>query len=196
MGMFDDVLENVGKPYTGGQGKGFEYGTHEVVIGTVLPTEKKTKANDKSEVIEVTVFDEADNEKTATCTLYFHTEGGAKMSVTKVLGLLVHKVDESKKDSVRALGKKLFGAIDDPTKARDVAAQLMAEKLVGEKGFLFVDPQGKYKTSSYGDLWHYPYEDPNGDDRTDKIADAAAAVGGEDITGTKEAESIPDFDDL
>lgn len=195
MGMFDDVLDKVGEPFTGGGGKGFEYGIHEVIIGTVNPTEKKTKANDKSEVIEVEVFDEKDNERTAKATLYFHTEGGAKMSVTKVLGLLVHKVDESKKDSVRALGKKLFGSIDDPTQARDVAAKLMTEKLVGEKAFLFVDPQGKYKTSSYGDLWHYPYEDPNADDRAEK-AEKAASVGGEDITNTEEAESIPDFDEL
>ena len=196
MGMFDDVLDKVGEPYSGGAGKGFEYGTHEVIIGEVNPTEKKTKANDHSEVIEVTVFDEKDNDKTALCTLYFHTEGGAKMSVTKVLGLLVHKVSEDKKDSVRALGKKLFGSIDDPTKARDVAAKLMTEKLVGEKGFLFVDPQGKYKTSSYGDLWHYAYEDPNADDRAEAAEKVAEATGGENITGTEEAESIPDFDDL
>jgi hypothetical protein len=194
MGMFDDVLEKVGEPYSGASGKGFEYGTHKVRIGTVTPTQKKTKANDASEVIEVEVFDPADNDRTAKATLYFHTEGGAKMSVTKVLGLLVHKVDESKKDSVRALGKKLFGAIDNPTDARDAAAKLMQEKLVGEEAFLFVDPQGKYKTSSYGDLWHYEYEDPNADERTDREADAA--IEGEDITGTKEAESIPDFDDL
>lgn len=186
MGMFDDVLENVGEPFNAS--KGFEHGTHEVVIGTVTATEKKTKANDKSAVIEVEVFDENDNDKTATCTLYFHTEGGAKMSVAKVLGLMVHKVSEDKKDKVRELGKKLFGSIDDPVQARDVAAKLMQEKLIGAKAFLVAEPQGKYKTTSYGDIWHYPAEPQTQPTEEAKIE-------GEDITGTKEAENIPDFDD-
>lgn len=180
MGLFDDVLDNVGEEYKGG-GKGFTYGTHEVIIGEIKAMQKKTRANDDSAVIEVTVFDEADNDKTAVCTLYFHTEGGAKMSITKVLGILVHNNPEDKKETIRNLGKKLFGSIDDPIQARDIAAKLMTEKMVGKKAFLFVDPQGKYKTSSYGDLWHYAYEDPNADDRADlseaqKVADA---VGGE-----------------
>lgn len=189
MSMFDEVIENVGQPYQGGS-KGFEYGTHEVIIGEVKALEKKVKSNDKAEVIEVVVFDEKDNERKATCTLYFHTEGGAKMAVTKVLGLMVHKVSEDKKDAVRELGKQLFGGIDDPVKARDVAAKLMNDKLIGAKAFLFVDPQGKYKTSSYGDIWHYPYEDPDADVLTD------APLDGEDITGTKEAKDVPDFGDL
>lgn len=164
MGMFDDVLDKVGEPYTGGSNKGFEYGTHEVIIGDITP---KKDSKDR-EIIEVTVFDEKDNDKTATCTLWFHNDGGAKMSITKVLGLLVHKTGEEKKDAVRTLGKKLFASIDDITQARDVAAKLMTEKLVGEKAFVFVDPSGKYKTSSYGDLWHYEYVDPNADDRAEK----------------------------
>ena len=188
MGMFDDVLNKVGEPYTGGSGKGFEYGTHEVIIGEINPV----KDSKDREVIKVTVFNEKDNDQTAEATLWFHNEGGAKMSVTKVLGLLVHKTSEDKKDAVRALGKKLFGSIDDITQARDVAAKLMTEKLVGEKAFLFVDPSGKYKTSSYGDLWHYAYEDP---DRDDKL-EAAEKLNGEDITNTEEAENIPDFEDL
>lgn len=186
MGMFDDVLENVGEPFKGG--KGFEYGTHEVVIGTINPTKKKTKANDAAEVIEVEVFDEADQEKTATCTLYFHTEGGAKMSVAKVLGIMVHNVGEEKKDAVRELGKKLFASIDDPTKARDVAAKLMTDKLVGKKAYLVAEPNGKYKTTSYGDLWHYPAVPQN--EPADDAQKAAKDVGGSVVD---DDEPTPDF---
>lgn len=196
MGMFDDVLEKVGEPYSGASSKGFEYGTHKVRIGAVTPTEKKTRADENSKVIEVQVFDPEDNERTATCTLYFHTEGGAKMSVTKVLGLLVHKVSDDKKDSVRALGKKLFGNLDSTSEARDIAAKLMQEKLVGEEGFLFADPQGKYSTTSYGDLWHYPYEDPDYDDKMEARAKTAEKIGGEDITDSIDPEDMPDFKDL
>lgn len=178
MGLFDDVLDNVGEPYKGG-GKGFEWGTHEVVIGTAAPAQKKTQNNPDAAVIEVEVFDPADNDRTAKTTLYFHTEGGAKMSVTKILGILVHNAGEDKKETIRQLGKKLFGTIDDPTKARDVAAKLMSEKMVGKKAYLVAEPQGKYSTTSYGDLWHYEAE-PQGEkpakSEAQKVADA---VGGE-----------------
>lgn len=188
-GLFDDVLNNVGEPYKGG--KGFEYGTHEVIIGEAKATEKKTKANDKSPVIEVVVFDETDNDKKATCTLYFHTEGGAKMSVTKVLGLMVHKVTDDKKDAVRSLGKRLFGNISDPTEARDVAAKLINDKLIGAKAYLVAEPQGKYPTTSYGDIWHYPAE-PQTDPPMDEPV--AAKVDVSQAPGVK-PEDVPDFDE-
>lgn len=198
MGMFDEVLNNVGEPYKGG-GKGFEYGTHEVIIGTIEPQQKKTKNNPNAEVIVVTVYDPADEDRTAEATLYFHTEGGARMSITKILGIMVHNVGEDKKDKVRELGKKLFGSITDPTEARNIAAKLMMDKFMGGsskpgyKAFLFVDPQGKYKTSSYGDVWHYAYEDPNADDRADKISDIQDDIkNGEPVP----SEDIPNFDDL
>lgn len=194
MGMFDEVLENVGEPYKGG-GKGFEYGTHKVKILLAEPQQKKTRNDPNAEVIVVSVCDPADQDKIAEATLYFHTEGGARMSVTKVLGLLVHKVGEEKKDSVRALGKKLFDQIDDPTKARDIAAKLINEKLIDQEGFLFVDPQGKYNTSSYGDLWHYAYEDPNADGRAEAVAAEDPLAGATPVTGD-EAKDIPNFDDL
>lgn len=201
MGMFDEVLANVGEPYKGG-GKGFEYGTHEVIIGMIEPQQKKTKNNPEAEVIVVTVYDPADEDRTAEATLYFHTEGGAKMSLTKILGIMVHNVGEEKKDKVRELGKKLFANIDDPTKARDVAAQLMmdkftgtADKPAGYNAFLFADPQGKYKTTNYGDIWHYDYEDPDADDKADA---AAASDIHEDIKNGEpvSTEDIPNFDDL
>lgn len=191
MGMFDEVLENVGEPFKGG--KGFERGTHEVLIMLAEAKEKDTKNTKDAAVIEVTVADEQDQDKTATCTLWFHTEGAAKMSVTKVLGLIVHKVSEEKKDAVRKLGKKLFGGIDDPKKARDVAAKLINDKLIGAKGFLVAEPSGKYKTTSYGDLWHYPAEPRELDEDTD----ATLPLDGEDIT-EEAKDDIPSFneDDL
>lgn len=154
MGLFDEVLDNVGAEYKGG--KGFEYGTHEVVIGEVTATSRDTKNTKGAAVIEVIVFDEVDNDKQATATLWFHTEGAAKMSVTKVLGLLVHKVGDEKKEVVRETGKKLFSSIDDITKARDIAAKLMNDKLIGQKGYGVAEPNGDYKTTSFVDLWHYP----------------------------------------
>ncbi len=173
MGLFDDVLDKVGEPFGGG--KGFEYGTHEVIIGEVTSKAKKTQKHDAAEVIEVLVFNEEDNDKQATCTLWFHTEGAAKMSVAKVLGLLVHSVGEEKKDAVRDLGRKLFGAITDPVKARDVAFKLMQEKLIGKKAYLVAEPQGKYTTTSYGDLWHYAAEPQSARNNAEAVA---KAVGG------------------
>ena len=190
MGMFDDVLDNVGKPYQGG--KGFEWGTHEVLIMLAESKQKKTKNDPDADVIEVTVTDVENEEKSAICTLYFHTEGGAKMSVTKVLGIMVHNVGEEKKDKVRELGKKLFASVDDPSKARDVALKLIQDKMIGKKAYLVAEPTGKYKTTSYGDIWHYEAK-PEGGAPEESVADK---VRGEDITGTKEAEDIPDFDDL
>lgn len=190
MGLFDDVLEGVGKPYEGG-GKGFEYGTHKVTIGVVEPTQKKTKNDPAAEVIEVEVYDPADDTRTGKATLYFHTEGGAKMSVTKVLGLLVHKVPEEKKEQVRTLGKKLFGDITDITKARDVAVKLMSEKLIGAEAFFVAEPQGKYKTTNYGDIWHYEAEPQNDNVHAeDPLAGATPAT--EEIAN----DEIPGFDDL
>lgn len=185
MGLFDEVLDNVGEPYSGG-GKGFEYGTHEVLIGTVEAKSKDTKKAEDCAIIEVVVFDEEDQDRTATCTLWFHTEGAAKMSVTKVLGMIVHNVGKEKKDAVRELGKKLFGSIEDPVKACDIAAKLMNDKLLTKKAFLVAEPQGKYATTSYGDLWHYAAEPQT---------KPFVVVGGEDITGTEEADKLPDFDD-
>lgn len=186
MGLFSEVLENVGKPYKGG--KGFEYGTHEVIIGEASTIQKKTKNDPDADVIEIVVFDGEDNDKTATCTLYFHTEGGAKMSVAKVLGIMVHNVGEEKKDKVRELGKKLFASVNDPSKARDIALKLINDKMISKKAYLVAEPRNGYKTTSYGDLWHYPAE-PQSD------APLNAKNVGEDITNTKEAEDIPDFED-
>lgn len=188
-GLFDDILDNVGEPFTGGR-KGFEYGTHEVLIMGAEAKQKKTRANDAAEIIEVEVSDETDNPRSALCTLYFHTPGGAKMSVAKVLGILVHNVSEDKKDTVRELGKKLFGSFkdteEDRIKSRDIATKLINDKLIGKEAYLVAEPQGKYSTTSYGDLWHYPAE-PQGA-KPEKAADL-----GEDITDTEEAKAADEI---
>lgn len=181
MGLFDDVLDKVGQPYSGG--KGFEYGTHKVLIGEATA---KKDAKDRV-LIEVVVFDKADNDKKATCTLWFHTDGAAKMSVTKVLGMLVHKVPEEKKDAVRELGKKLFGSVDDTTTARDIAAKLINDKLINEEAYLVAEPRGKYPTTSYGDLWHYAAEPQN-------PPTTVAVTGGEEVTDAFPEDSMPKFD--
>lgn len=183
-GIFDDILANVGEPYTGG--KGFEYGTHEVIIGTAEAKSKDTQKAKNCAIIEVVVFDETDNDKKANCTLWFHTEGAARMSVKKVLGIMVHNVGEEKKDRVRELGKQLFGGISDLTKSRDIAVKLINEKLLTKKAYLVAEPQNGYNTTSYGDLWHYPAEPQS---KKQEI------LGGEDVT-EEVAGDLPDFGDL
>lgn len=187
MGMFDDVIDNVGEPFKGG--KGFEYGTHEVLIMLAEPQQKKTKANPEAEIILVSVADPEDTNIIGYATLYFHTEGGAKMAVAKVLGLIVHNVGEDKKDTVRELGKKLFASIDDPTKARDVAVKLINDKLIGKKAYLVAEPQGNYKTTSYGDLWHYPAEPQNAKASNDAQA-VAEEMGGEVVEDLELPEDL------
>ena len=93
---------------------------------------------------------------------------------------MVHNVGEEKKDAVRELGEKLFGDISDPTKARDIALKLMNDKMLGKKAYLVSEPRNGYKTSSYGDLWHYAAE---------------SKVGGEDVT-EELADEVPEFGDL
>lgn len=188
MGMFDEVLENVGEPYKGG--KGFEYGTHEVLIILAEAKSKDTKKAKDCAVIEVTVAGKEDESREATSTLWFHTEGAAKMSVTKVLGLLVHKVSEDKKEAVRTLGKKLFGGIDNPKQARNVAAKLINDKLIGAEAYAVAEPNGDYKTTQYVDIWHYPAEPRDADDR----ADAQLPLDGEDVTEELK-DDLPKFDE-
>lgn len=192
MGMFDEVLDNVGEPFGGG--KGFEYGTHTVVIGLAEAGQKKLKSGQDAEIINVDVWDKNDENKIAHCTLYFHTEGGAKMSVAKVLGILVHNAGEEKKDTVRELGKKLFGSFgnsdEDRIKSRDVAVKLLNEKMIGKEAYLVAEPTGSYKTTSYGDLWHYPAE-PQGEPQNE-AQQAAKDLGGSVVEDTE----LPDDLDL
>lgn len=178
MGFLSEVLNNVGKEYGG---KGFTAGTHKVIIGTAEAT---TDSKDR-DIIKVTVFDKDDEELSAEATLWFHTEGGAKMGVSKVLGILVHNQQtEEKKQAVSALGKKLFGTIDTPKKSQEVAVKLLNEKLTGKEAFLVVEVRGDYTTSRYGDLWHYEAKAKT-DDKPKVDTSQAPGV---------EASDLPDFD--
>ena len=149
--LFDDILNNLDKERNN-SGQGFERGTHTVAIGLA---ESKTDAKGR-DMIKITVLDPNDNEKTAEATLWFHSEGGAKMSVDKVLRLLIHNVDEDKKPKVKELGEKLFASINDTKKARDIALNLINEKLIGKEAYAVADPQGNYSTTKYVDIWYYP----------------------------------------
>lgn len=173
--LFDDILNNLDKDRSSA-GQGFERGTHEVVIGLA---EAKTDAKGR-DIIKVTVMDKDDNDKTAEATLWFHSEGGVKMSVDKVLRLIIHNVSEDKKPKVRELGEKIFGSMTDFTKAREAALQLINEKLIGKEGYLVINPSGNYSTSRYGDLWYYPAEPQK--------SEAATKLGGEDVS----VDDLPD----
>jgi hypothetical protein len=54
------------------------------------------------------------------------------------------------------------------------------------------EPQGKYKTTSYGDLWHYPAEPQS--EPEDEAQAAAKATGG--AVADVSDEEMPDFGDL
>jgi hypothetical protein len=114
------------------------------------------------------------------------------MSVTKVLGLLVHKVSDDKKEKVRELGKKLFGSVNDISKARDIANQLINDRLLGAEAYLVAEPNGEYKTTSYGDLWHYPAEPQSADQHIDgEVQDASDLLEGSEPA---DPESLPKFE--
>lgn len=185
MGIFDDILANVGEPYKGG--KGFEYGAHEVIIGTAEAKQKDTQKAKDCAIIEIEVFDETDNDKKGKCTLWFHTTGGAQTSVAKILGIMVHNVGEDKKDKVRELGKQLFGNISDTTKSRDIAIKLINDKLLTKKAYFVANPQNGYTTTSYGDISPYPAEPQSKQQEN--------VLGGEDVT-EEVAGDLPDFGDL
>lgn len=179
-GFLDDILDNVGESWS--EGKMFSAGTHTVVIGLA---EAVTDTKDRN-IIKVTVFDPEDNDRVGEATLWFHSEGGAKMAVAKVMGLLVHNTDESKKDKVKELGKKVFGGMTDLEKIRQTCLELITEKLIGKEAYFVVNPNGKYTTSKYGDLWHYPREL---DAAVNKAAD-------KESDNTVDPSEIPDFSDI
>ena len=66
------------------------------------------------------------------------------------------------------------------TCALPISLKLMNDKMLGKKAYLVSEPRNGYKTSSYGDLWHYAAE---------------SKVGGEDVT-EELADELPEFGDL
>lgn len=178
-GIFDEIIENLDKEYT--PSKGFERGTHEVLI---MLAEAKTDSKGR-DIIKVTVADKEDDSITGEATLWFHSEGGAKVGMDKVLRLLTHNTPEENKPKVKELGKKIATGVTDLTKGRDIATKLINEKLIGKEGYFVVDPTGNYDTSKYGDLWYYPAEVQS--ERKPKVDMSQA--------GDVQESDIPDFGD-
>jgi hypothetical protein len=179
-GFLDDVFEKIGS-YENNQG--FKRGTWPVKI---LMAEDEVDSKDR-DIIKVSV--EGANGEIGEATLWMHSEGGAKMAVTKVAGLLVHNADESKKDSIRENIKKLLAKaseMNDLKLTKKVLLTIIAQKLIDKEGFAVSDPQGKYSTTKYVDLWHYEFQldddesDAPANADVDKVKDAMG--GGEDVT--------------
>lgn len=151
-GLFDDIVENLDKERT--SGKGFARGTHEVLI---MLAEAQTDAKGR-DVIKVTVCDKENKDITGEATLWFHSEGGSKMAMDKVLRLITHNVSEEKKPMVKELGRKMLANITEFKKGREIALKLINEKLIGKEAYFVVEPNGSYETSRYGDIWYYAYQ--------------------------------------
>lgn len=143
----EGVLDTVGEPVNMSQG--FTPGAHTVHIGMA----EATKDSKDRDIIKVIVIGENDEEGEAT--LWLHTEGGAKMAVTKVLGILVHNTAEEKKATISDFGKRVFAGVKEPEDVKEGLMRILNEKLVGKEAFIFAEPQEKYDTTKYVDLWHY-----------------------------------------
>lgn len=183
-GFLDSVLDNIGVPMGGG--KGFEAGSHVVEILLAEEGTKTTKDGTVADIITVHVKSVEDSEVIGESTLWFHTEGGAKMAVTKVGGLLVHNSPEDKKDKIRELVRQAFASANssgDLKTTQKMCLKLLGEKLVGKEGFALAEPQGDYSTTKYVDLWHYEQK-PS--DKQDEAADKNIVEKGEEVTETIE----------
>lgn len=169
----NDVIDNLGKEPSGANG--FTPGAHTVTIG-LAEAEKDSKDR---EIIRVTVI--GDNDEEGEATLWFHTDKGAIMSVKKVLGMLVHNVPEDKKPTISEFGKRIFAG-KTPTESKEDVLKILNEKLIGKEAYIYAEPQEKYDTTKYVDLWHY--------DQGKRMPKAVAAdntstvdnVEGEDVT--------------
>lgn len=132
-----------------GGSNGFAPGAHTVHIGIA----EATKDSKDRDIIKVIVIGENDEEGEAT--LWLHTTGGAKMAVTKVLGILVHNVKEDKKATISEFGKRVFAGVKEPSDVKEGLMRILNEKLIGKEAFIYAEPQDKYETTKYVDLWHY-----------------------------------------
>ena len=146
----DDVVDNLGKEPSGANG--FAPGAHTVKIGLAEGTTKDTQKVKNAEIITVTVI--GDNDEEGEATLWFHTDKGSIMSVKKVLGMLVHNVPEDKKATISDFGKRIFAG-KSPTESKEGVLKILNEKLIGKEAYIYAEPQEKYDTTKYVDLWHY-----------------------------------------
>lgn len=177
-GYLDDVFEKIGSYENN---KGFARGTWPVKI---LLAEDEQDAKDR-DIIKVSV--EGANGELGEATLWMHSEGGAKMAVSKIGGLIIHNSPEDKKDSIRENMKKLFAKaseLNDLKLTKKILMKIISEKLIGKEGFAVADPRGKYSTTKYVDLWHYEYQleknqeiaDIEADNRTGGDEETAEAI--------------------
>lgn len=143
----NEGIEGADKQQGGAQG--FTPGAHTVHIGMA----EATKDSKDRDIIKVIVIGESDEEGEAT--LWLHTEGGAKMAVTKVLGILVHNTPEDKKATISEFGKRVFAGVKEPGDVKEGLMRILNEKLIGKEAFIFAEAQEKYDTTKYVDLWHY-----------------------------------------
>jgi hypothetical protein len=146
----DDVLDNISNPPSGANG--FAPGAHTVKIGMAEGGITDTQKVKNAEIIKVIVIGENDEE--GESTLWFHTDKGAIMSVTKVLGILVHNAAEDKKATISDFGKRVFAG-KSPTESKEGVLKILNEKLIGKEAYIYAEPQEKYDTTKYVDLWHY-----------------------------------------
>lgn len=188
-GYLDDVFAKIGSYENN---KGFARGTFPVKI---LLAEDEQDSKDR-EIIKISV--EGANGELGEATLWMHSEGGAKMAVSKVGGLIIHNSDESKKDSIRESMKKLFekaSELNDLKLTKKILMKIIAEKLIGKEGFAVADPQGKYSTTKYVDLWHYEYQLEDDVKETASKADVAPAKEtAETIVASSEQVNIDDIE--
>ncbi len=186
-GFLDDVFEKIGSHENN---QGFPRGTWPVKI---LLAEDEHDSKDRS-IIKMSV--EGENGEIGEATLWMHSEGGAKMAVTKVAGALVHNASEDRKDTIRESVKKLLtkaSEMGDLELTKKVLLKLISEKLIDKEGFAVSDPQGKYSTTKYVDFWHYPFVLEGDEPKTDidKVKDAMG--GGEEVAVEDDDEiEIPD----
>jgi hypothetical protein len=175
----NEGIEGANKQQGGAQG--FAPGAHTVHIGLA----EATKDSKDRDIIKVIVLGENDEEGEAT--LWLHTEGGAKMAVTKVLGILVHNTAEEKKATISDFGKRVFAGVKEPAEVKEGLIRILNEKLIGKEAYIYAEPQEKYDTTKYVDLWHY--------DQSKRTPAEPTTYGGIDIVEDVDAGNDDPFAD-
>jgi hypothetical protein len=175
----NEALNNVGKEVS--TSTGFAPGAHTVHIGMA----EGMKDSKDRDIIKVIVL--GDNDEEGEATLWLHSPGGAKMAITKVLGILVHNVPEDKKATISEYGKRVFANVKEPSDTKEHLLKILNEKLIGKEAYIYAEPQEKYDTTKYVDLWHYDQS---------KRAPAAAPAAKDNVIDNVDAEQADIPDDL
>jgi hypothetical protein len=66
----------------------------------------------------------------------------------------VHNQPEDKKAQISDFGKRVFAG-KSPIESKNGVLKILNEKLIGKEAFIYAEPQEKYNTTKYVDLWHY-----------------------------------------